>query len=154
MGKSLANIYRLGVKELLSLRSDRVMVLLIVYVFTLAIYSVATGASTEVANAAVALIDEDRSPLSQRIQDALLQPYFQPPTRLAVADLDAAMDAGRYTFVLDIPPNFQADVRAGRQPAIQINVDATAMSQAGMGATMPNALLTSAQIRMARSSRS
>ena len=135
MGKSLANIYRLGVKELLSLRSDRVMVLLIVYVFTLAIYSVATGASTEVANAAVALINEDRSPLSQRIQDALLQPYFQPPARLAVADLDAAMDAGRYTFVLDIPPNFQADVRAGRQPAIQINVDATAMSQAGMGAS-------------------
>ena len=135
MGKSLANIYRLGVKELLSLRADLVMVLLIVYVFTVAIYSVATGASTEVANAAVALIDEDHSPLSQRIQDALLEPYFQSPARLAVENLDAAMDAGRYTFVVDIPTNFQADVFAGRQPAIQINVDATAMSQAGMGAS-------------------
>ncbi|HRD64638.1 MAG TPA: ABC transporter permease [Candidatus Competibacter sp.] len=135
MSKSLANIYRLGIKELLSLRADLVMVLLIVYVFTVAIYSVATGASTEVANAAVAIIDEDRSPLSQRIQDALLQPYFQPPAQLAVSDLDSAMDAGRYTFVIDVPPNFQADVRAGRQPAIQINVDATAMSQAGMGAS-------------------
>ncbi len=135
MGKSLANIYRLGVKELLSLRADLVMVLLIAYVFTVAIYSVATGASTEVANAAVALVDEDHSPLSRRIQDALLEPYFQPPARLAVGEIDAAMDAGRHTFVIDIPPNFQADLRAGRQPAIQINVDATAMSQAGMGAS-------------------
>ena len=135
MGKSLANIYRLGVKELLSLRADLVMVLLIAYVFTVAIYSVATGASTEVANAAVAIVDEDHSPLSRRIQDALLEPYFQPPARLAVGEIDAAMDAGRHTFVIDIPPNFQADLRAGRQPAIQINVDATAMSQAGMGAS-------------------
>jgi ABC-2 type transport system permease protein len=104
------------------------------YVFSFAIYAVATGASTEVANAAVALVDEDRSPLSRQIQDALLQPYFQPPVRLTVAELDAAMDAGRYTFVMDIPPHFQADMTAGRQLAIQLNVDATAMSQAGMGA--------------------
>ncbi len=44
------------------------------------------------------------------------------------------MDAGRYTFVIDIPPRFQADVEAGRSPTIQLNVDATAMSQAGRGA--------------------
>ena len=43
------------------------------------------------------------------------------------------MDAGDYTFVLDIPPNFQRDVLAGRAPAIQLNVDATRMSQAFTG---------------------
>jgi ABC-2 type transport system permease protein len=31
--------------------------------------------------------------------------------------MDAGMDAGDYTFVLDIPPNFQRDVLAGRAPA-------------------------------------
>ena len=30
--------------------------------------------------------------------------------QIAIADLDAAMDAGRYTFVVDIPPRFQADL--------------------------------------------
>jgi ABC-2 type transport system permease protein len=35
--------------------------------------------------------------------------------------------------VLDIPPNFERDVLRGRRPAIQLNVDATAMVQAGLG---------------------
>jgi ABC-2 type transport system permease protein len=44
------------------------------------------------------------------------------------------MDAGHYTFVLDIPPHFQSDHTAGWRPAVQLNVDATAMAQAGSGA--------------------
>jgi ABC-2 type transport system permease protein len=134
MRERLANIYRLGVKELISLRYDVVLVLFIVYFFTVAIYTVSTGASTEVQHAAVAVVDEDDSALSRRIADSLLAPFFQPPAHLAVSEIDAAMDAGRYTFIIDIPPDFQADVQAGRQPAVQLNVDATAMSQAGVGA--------------------
>jgi ABC-2 type transport system permease protein len=45
------------------------------------------------------------------------------------------MDSGQYTFVIDIPPDFEADLLAGRQPAVQVNIDATAMTQAGHGAT-------------------
>ena len=45
------------------------------------------------------------------------------------------MDSGSYTFVIDIPPKFEANVLAGRQPELQINVDATAMTHAGHGAT-------------------
>lgn len=37
------------------------------------------------------------------------------------------------TFAINIPPNFQRDVLAGRQPDIQVNVDATRMSQAFTG---------------------
>ena len=43
------------------------------------------------------------------------------------------MNTGRYTFVIDIPPNFERDVLGGRQPGLQIDVDATAMVQAGLG---------------------
>jgi ABC-2 type transport system permease protein len=130
----LANIYRLGIKELFSLRYDAALVFLIVYAFTYAIYAVARQASTEVRNAAVAIVDEDGSPLSRRIRDALLPPRFLPPAALTVQEIDAAMDAGRYTFVIDIPPDFQTDVVRGRRPTIQLNVDATAMTQAGTGA--------------------
>jgi ABC-2 type transport system permease protein len=49
--------------------------------------------------------------------------------------VDPGLDAGRYTFVLDIPPNFQRDVQAGRQPTLQVNIDATQMSQAFIGAS-------------------
>jgi ABC-2 type transport system permease protein len=47
--------------------------------------------------------------------------------------MDAGLDAGRYTFAINIPPNFQRDVLAGRQPEVQVNVDATRMSQAFTG---------------------
>jgi ABC-2 type transport system permease protein len=43
------------------------------------------------------------------------------------------MDAGQDTFALVIPPHFQRDVLAGRRPDIQLNADATRMSQAFTG---------------------
>jgi ABC-2 type transport system permease protein len=49
------------------------------------------------------------------------------------AQVDHGLDLGRFTFALDIPPNFQRDVLAGRQTQIQLNVDATRMSQAFTG---------------------
>ncbi len=134
MLRLLSNAYRLGVKELYSLRHDSVLLFLIVYSFTYAVYGPAKGARMELVDASVAVVDEDRSTLSHRIEDALMRPYFLPPGHLRAAEVEAAMDADRYTFVIDIPPRFQADVLAGRAPAIQVNVDATAMSQAGRGA--------------------
>jgi ABC-2 type transport system permease protein len=44
------------------------------------------------------------------------------------------MDSGRLTFVIELPPKLEFDVLAGRKPTVQINVDATSMSQAGNGA--------------------
>ncbi len=133
--RRLQNIYRLGVKEIFSLRRDVVMVVLIIFTFTYAVYTPARHAQTELRNAAVAIVDEDHSQLSQRIRDALLEPYFKAPVLLAIDAIDAAMDSGRYTFVIDIPPDFEADLLARRQPAVQVNIDATAMTQAGHGAT-------------------
>ncbi len=48
---------------------------------------------------------------------------------ITATEMDAGLDAGRYTFAVNIPPNFQRDVLAGRQPDIQVNVDATRMSE-------------------------
>ncbi|MCW5771818.1 MAG: ABC transporter permease [Rhodospirillaceae bacterium] len=129
-----ANVFWLGIKELRSLRADPILLVLIVYTFTYAIYAVSTGAKTEVENASVAVVDEDRSPLSRRILGAIQKPFFRAPVEIGADAIDAAMDAGRYVFVLHIPFRFEADVLAGRKPALQLNVDATAMTQAGNGA--------------------
>lgn len=134
MRQLLRNVYRLGGKELYSLRADVVLWVLIIYVFTVAVYSVATGVQFEVNNASVAIVDEDQSQLSQRLTDALQRPYFKPPVIIPAADIDQVMDLGRYIFVIEIPAQFEADVLKRRQPSIQINIDATAMSQAGNGA--------------------
>jgi ABC-2 type transport system permease protein len=132
--RRLANILWLGVKELRSLAGDPVLALFMVYSFTLAVYSQATGISYELRNASVAILDEDRSQLSARLRDSLLPPQFKPPELITAEEVDRRMDMARNTFVLDIPPHFERELVAGRQPAIQLNVDATAMSQAGIGA--------------------
>ena len=82
----------------------------------------------------IAIVDERHSELSRRIAHAFLPPYFHRPQPIAERDIVSLMNGGRYTFVVDILPNFQRNVLHGRQPAIQLNVDATAMVQAGLGA--------------------
>lgn len=139
--KKVSNIYRLGVKELFSLMRDPVLMGLIFYTFTFAIYTVANGVQTELHNASIAIVDEDRTGLSNRITGAFLPPYFKTPEVIDLHAVDAGMDAGRYTFVLDIPPGFEADVLAGRGPVIQLNVDATAMTIAGNGATYISSII-------------
>ncbi len=131
--RRLENIYRLGVKELFSLRHDVVLLALIVWAFSFSIHTAATGMSHELNNGAIAIVDEDRSQLSTRIGQAFLPPYFKEPRLISFKEIDPGMDSGRYTFVLVIPDNFEADVLAGRRPAVQVNIDATAMMQAGIG---------------------
>lgn len=131
--RRLENIYRLGVKELFSLRRDTVLLALIVWAFSFAIYTAATGMSHELKNGSIAIVDEDRSQLSARIREAFLPPYFKEPTLISFREIDPGMDSGRYTFALVIPHGFQADVLADRRPALQVNIDATAMMQAGIG---------------------
>lgn len=131
--RKAANIYWLGVKELRSFMHDFVLLGLVVYSFSLAVTLQARSNSQELHNASIAIVDEDQSELSRRIAHAFFPPLFQSPKQIAEQDIIPAMNAGKFTFVLDIPPNFEEHVLAGRQPVLQINVDATAMVQAGLG---------------------
>ncbi|MCC6217978.1 MAG: ABC transporter permease [Aquabacterium sp.] len=131
---SLGHIWQLGVKELRSLWRDRLLLLFVIWAFSGALYTAAKAAPDRLHRAAIAVVDEDQSPLSQRIVTAFYPPTFMKPTAIGLQDMDAGMDAGRFTFVMDIPPDFQSDVLAGKQPSIQLNVDATQMSQAFLGA--------------------
>ena len=127
------NVFRLGVKELWSLVRDPIMLVLIVYTFTVSIYVAATAMPESLHNAPIAIVDEDASPLSARIVANFYPPRFKMPVLIGLEGIDPGMDQGKYSFVLDIPPGFQRDVLAGRVPSIQINVDATLMSQAFTG---------------------
>ncbi|MCC6380769.1 MAG: ABC transporter permease [Burkholderiales bacterium] len=133
MSPSWANVYRLGVKELWGLRRDPVMLLLVVFLFTVSVYTSATAVPEILNKAPIAIVDEDRSPLSERIAGAFYPPQFLTTHATSLSGIDAGLDSGEYTFALVIPPGFQRDVLAGRAPAVQLNVDATRMSQAFSG---------------------
>jgi len=140
--QTLANIFWLGTKELRSVMRDFVLLGLVIYAFSLAIIAQAQSSAQEVHNASIAIVDEDHSQLSRQISHAFLPPYFQAPQPIAERDIVPLMNAGRYTFVIDIPPNFARDVLAERRPALQLNVDATAMVQAGLGADYAQQIIT------------
>jgi ABC-2 type transport system permease protein len=128
------NIYYLTMKELRSIRADYVVLILVAYVFTLAIYTVATGVSTEPQNLTVGVVDEDQSNLSRQFLDVLNRPpLFKRAVLINANEIDPIMNAGRMIFVLEIPPRFQEDLQAGRKVSLQLNVDATAMAPAGNG---------------------
>jgi ABC-2 type transport system permease protein len=133
--RSLANIWRLGIKELWSLWRDPMMLVLIVFLFTVFVYSAATAMPDSLHNATLAIVDEDDSPLSRELVSAFYPPQFKQPALIARSQMDPGMDSGRYTFVLDIPPGFERDLLAGRHVELQLNVDATRMTQAFTGNT-------------------
>ncbi len=133
MRLALPKAWYLVIKEFRSLWADPVLLALIVYVFTFAIYSISTGISFEVEHASVAIVDDDHSELSRRIAGALLEPHFRPAVVIDARDVDGAMDSGRFVFVIEFPPNFEADVLADKGPTIQVNVDGTAPTLAGNG---------------------
>lgn len=130
---SIKNVYRLGVKELWSLLRDPMMLVLIVYAFTVAIYAAATSAPETLHNVPIAIVDLDDSILSKRITSAFLKPYFLPAKIVSTKDMDLGMDQGDFTFTLNIPPNFAKDLLAQREPEVQLNIDTTRMSQAFVG---------------------
>ena len=131
--QTLGNIFWLGTKELRSFFRDWVLLGLVIYSFSLAIIAQAQSNAQELHNASFAYVDEDHSELSGRLARAFLPPYFLTAVPVAQGDIDRLMNTGTYTFVLDIPPNFERDLLGGRRPVLQLNIDATASMQAGIG---------------------
>ncbi|HXP77220.1 MAG TPA: ABC transporter permease [Stellaceae bacterium] len=140
--RKISNIFWLGTKELRSFLQDYVLLGLVIYAFSFAVITQAQSNSQELHNASIGIVDEDNSELSRRIAHAFLPPYFQRPQSIAERDIVPLMNAGKFTFVVDMPPNFQRDALGGRRPAVQVDVDATAMVQAGLGSGYAQQIIT------------
>jgi len=142
--RHLLHIYQLGIKELLSLWRDPILLFLIAYSFTFSVYTPSKSAVMDVINASIAIVNEDDSEVARAIGDAMLPPLFLPAKEISFADINRVMDEGRYTFVVDVPPRFQADLARNATPDLELITDATAMSQAGRGPSYINNIVTNA----------
>jgi ABC-2 type transport system permease protein len=143
MKRHFLNIFRLGVKELQILWHDKVMVILIAWSFSFAIYVGATSVSMELHHAPIAFVDQDRSALSMRLSDAFYPPHFKMMGVIEQDEIDQGMDSGKFTFVVVIPSGFEKDIINGIIPDLQLNIDATRMTQAGIGAGYIQQIITS-----------
>ncbi len=129
----IPTIFQLGIKELRGLARDPMLLIFIAYAFTLSVYTAANSMPESLNKAAIAIVDEDMSPMSERITSAFYPPYFVPPQLISSYEMDRRMDSGLDTFALNIPSYFQRDLLAGKSPTIQLNIDATRMGQAFTG---------------------
>lgn len=83
------------------------------------------GISFNVEDVSLAVLDRDRTPASRTyIEEFASSPYFElsgfPDDEAAV---DRALRSNTATLVLEIPPGFGRDLRAGRSPAVAALVD-------------------------------
>jgi len=140
--RTLANIAWLGRKEVLSVLRDWLLLALVVYAFGPGTYFQARSAADQVNNVAVAIADNDRSPLSRAMREALYGPWFQTPELIESGRVQEVMDDDLFTFVLELPHGMSADLRAGNAVTVQLNVDATDVMQATVGANYIRAILT------------
>jgi ABC-2 type transport system permease protein len=150
---ALANIAWLGVKELRSLATDRIMLILIAYLFSLGVYVAGTALPETLNNAPIAIVDEDSSQISSRINSAFYPPHFQIPDIIPQDQIDHGLDAGIYTFILDIPPDFQRDLLSGRKPSVQLDIDANQISQAFTGSAYIQSIVGQEVVRFLRRDR-
>ena len=141
MRRTLKNIWELGLKELIGLLRNPLMLLLIAYSFTLSIKDSASAAKDTINEVAIAIVDEDDSALSRRIRDALLPPHFKKAVVIPSYEADRVLNEGKYTFVLVLPLNLERDILGGRKPSVQLNIDATQMSVAYAGAGAVEAIV-------------
>jgi len=131
--RRIGNIFWLSVKEMRTLWRDAVLLLLVIYSFGPGMYIESSGSGEMLNKAAVTFVDEDRSALSRALQNALFPPRYLPPGTTTADDIDRMMDWGETTFVVVVPSGFEADIRAGRRPSLQINIDATKTQAAAVG---------------------
>ena len=137
LGTHISNVFRLVIKEVRSIRPDPTMLILVAYASSFSVNTVASGAVTEATNLSIGIVDEDSSQLSRQIAEAFVPPTFPPAVKIRGTEIDPEMDQGRLILVVEIPPNFEADVRAQRKTYVQVNVDGRRCLRPAMSAATP-----------------
>lgn len=122
----------LTVKELRQLWRDRALFIYIVYIFTGQILISGGEMISELHHAQLLVRDGDRSAAARELIYRFREPYFQ---YIGEAGSPAAalhaLDTGRATVVLEVPPGFEATLNEAREPAVvQLLVDT---SKANLG---------------------
>ena len=109
-------------KEFRQFLRDRLVVALVLFLYTAEIAMCTMALSFDVRNLKLALYDGERSQLSARLVERFTaSDYFGELIPAAsLREIDRLLDAGRADLALVIPPGFSASAAAGRAPEVQV----------------------------------
>ena len=114
-------------KELLQLRRDRVTLATMISIPLLQLTLFGYAINTTPRNLPTAVLLQESSDVGRSILAAIQNTkYFKVTRQLRnEAELDEALKSGQVLFAVEIPTNFERDLRRGDDPALLVAADAT-----------------------------
>ncbi len=115
------------VKEMIQFLRDRVVLILVLWLYTIEVVICAVAVSFEVENMPLAIVDFDRTPESRvLVQNFLITESFTSAgTAASAAEATEWLQQGRARLALIVPDGFQRDLVGGEVPPVQILLDGT-----------------------------
>jgi len=115
------------IKETIQFLRDRVMLILVLWLYTVEVVICTLALSFEVKEMPLLAVDLDRSPASRAlIESFLVTDAFAPAGHTATAkEATAWLQKGRARAALVVPQGFQRDLARGDAPGVQILLDGT-----------------------------
>ncbi|HZP77591.1 MAG TPA: ABC transporter permease [Pseudolabrys sp.] len=134
------------IKEFIQLRRDRVSFAMIVMVPLVQLLLFGYAINTTPRDLPTAVLLQERSDLGRSIIAALENTRYFKVTKLPrnEAELDYLLASGQVLFAVEIPVNFERDVRRGDKPAMLVAADATDPVAAGSALGALGQLVTTA----------
>lgn len=114
-------------KEFRQFLRDRLLVALVVFIYTADMVMCTMALSFDVRNLKLAVYDGDRTQISARLVERFTATdYFGELVPAGgMGEVDGLLDAGRADLALIIPQGLARDVDAGRSPAVQVILSGT-----------------------------
>jgi ABC-2 type transport system permease protein len=121
------------IKEFIQLRRDRVSFAMIIMVPLIQLLLFGYAINTNPRDLPTAVLLQERSDLARSILAALQNTKYFKVTQLPrnEAEMDALLASGKVLFAVEIPANFERNVRRGDKPAMLVAADATDPVAAG-----------------------
>ncbi|WDQ18541.1 ABC transporter permease [Rhodopirellula sp. P2] len=112
------------IKEYLQLYRDRILIVFMLYAFTLEVFLAGSGVSMQLQNGALQVHDSDHSFASRELIHRFRPPQFSIDGEvLHHGESIEMLDRGEAMMVLDIPPQFQESLLAGETTSVQLQID-------------------------------
>jgi ABC-2 type transport system permease protein len=123
-------------KELLQLRRDPALLRLVIMVPLVQLLVLAYAINNDLRNLRVSVLDEDHTPVSRRLTEALdhAEVFVPGPEPADSRQLARLLQEGRSDLAVHVPQDFSRDILKGWSPALGLEVDGTNSSIAGRGA--------------------
>jgi ABC-2 type transport system permease protein len=145
-------IWAMTVKEVAQMRRDRLTFAMMIAVPVMQLLLFGYAINTDPKQLPTAVYTRDAGPLSRAVLMGLSNSGYFEFTRVArsSAELEAAIRSGGVQFGIEIPPDFERDLRRGSTPQILVIADATDPSASGNAVAALNGVASTALRRELR----